>query len=61
MENITVIGTIEKKKTKKLETGKTEKGSELAHLGPAKSDQLGEDLGDESEEMELEREAGTKS
>ena len=50
-----------KKKTKKLETGKTEKGSELAHLGPAKSDQLGEDSGDESEEMELEREAGTKS
>ena len=28
MENITVIGTIKKKK---LETGKTEKGSELAH------------------------------
>lgn len=29
MENITVIGTIKKKK-KQLETGKTEKGSELA-------------------------------
>lgn len=50
-----------KKKPKKLETGKTEREVSWLILGPAKSDQLGEDSGDESEEMELEREAGTKS
>ena len=35
MENITVIGTIKKKK---LETGKTEKGSDWLILGTAKND-----------------------
>lgn len=60
MENITVIGTIKKKKNNWRQERQKREVSWLV-LGSAKSDQLSEDLGAESEEMELEREAGTKS
>ena len=59
MENITVIGTIEKK------TGdRKERKREVSWLilGTAKSDHSQvKTVRDESEEMELEREAGTES